>query len=154
MKLARNSVPFKVTNFDIDFEERLGTFTIYADFSIDALNTLAGKAILDREVDYPYILRHTNLVYKLLDANMSIWLSATEANTKGLFHYIMDRFRKMYAKGTNQNGFEVSPSSKWKISSLSYSGIELDGDPSRYDSYFSNGIVKLKIFGEFALRQV
>jgi len=153
-KLANRLVPFRVTNFDIDFEDRLGTFTIYADFSIDALNAITKKPILERLVDYPYVLKHTKLIYKLLDLNMSIWMNTAGSSTKGLFKYVMERFRKMYEKGSNPGGFEVLPNTKWKISSLSYSGIELDGEPSQYDTYFQNGIVKLKVFGEFALREV
>ena len=154
IKLANKPVPFRVTNFDIDFEERLGTFTIYADFSIDAINVIAGKEILEHVMDYPYILRHTKLIYRLLDHNMGIWMDSVGSSNRGLFSYIMERFRKIYEKGSNKDGFEVSPTSKWKISSLSYSGIELGGEPSQYDLYFQNGIVKLKVFGEFALRQV
>lgn len=154
MKLANKGVPFRVTNFDIDFEERLGTFTLYADFSIDAVNLVAGKKLLDREVDYPYILRHPKVVYKLLDSNMGIWVNATSQGNKGLFHYVLERFRQMYGKGKNPGGFEIKPTSKWRVSSLSYSGLELDGDPVSYDTYFNNGYVKLKVFGEFALRQL
>jgi len=154
LKLAQKPIPFKVNNFDIDFEERLGTFTIYADFSVDAINLIAGKQVLEREVDYPYILRHPKLIYSILDNNMNIWLNSTESSKKGLLFYVLQRFRQMYGKGQNTGGFEISTSSKWRISSLSYTGIELDGDPVDYDVYFSQGIVKLKVFGEFALRQV
>ncbi|NBW58249.1 hypothetical protein EBR43_10825 [bacterium] len=154
LKLANQVIPFKITNFDIDFEDRLGKFTAYIDLSIDAVNKKAGKALLEREVDYPYILSHAKLVYKLLEDHLNLWLTAAPSSTGGLFHYIMLRFRQMYEKGNNTGGFEIKKTSKWRISSLSFTGLSLDGDPSNYDVYFGNNIVKLKVFGEFALREV
>jgi len=157
MKLSKKIVPFKVTNFDVDFEERLGRFRMYADFSIDAINEISkntsGKDLIKHKVDYPYIINHPNLVYKLLDNNMKVWLHPESGSNASLFKVIMSRFRSLHPKG-NGSGFEVSPNSKWRLSSLSYYGIELDNNSSNYDTNFTNGIIKLNILGEFALREI
>lgn len=156
IKLANKKVPFKVTNFDVDFEERLGRFRIYADFSIDAINKIASHSgrdnLISSQVDYPYIISHPKLIYNLLDANMSIWLNPDSSSNASLFKVIMSRFRSLYS--SKDGNFTVSPNSKWRLSSLSYYGVELEGNPSQYESNFNGGIIKLNVLGEFALRQI
>lgn len=159
IRIAQKSVPFRVTNYDLDFDRNLGTFTAYVDFSIDAINVAAtklyGKSVLDQAMDYPYVLSKVDLLYKFLDGNPHLWLHDKDnLGRKRLVHFILDSFKEVYEPGSNPGDFEVSKNSKWKVWSLSYTGVELDGPASSYDLNFNNGIVKIKVHGRFSLREL
>jgi len=159
MRIAQKRVPLRATNFDLDFDRNLGTFTAYIDFSIDALNVasekLYGKTLVEQAMDYPYVLAKVDLLYKLLNGNTNLWLHDSEdATRKRLIEFILTSFKEVYEPGTNKGDFEVSKSSQWKVWSLSYTGVELDGPASSYDLNFNNGLVKIKVHGRFSLREL
>jgi hypothetical protein len=159
LHIAQKRVPLRATNFDLDFDKNLGTFTAYLDFSIDALNVAAeklyGKSIINQVMDYPYVLSRVDLLYKLLNGNTKLWLhDSEEPSMRRLVDFILSSFKEVYEPGTNTGDFEVSKNSKWKVWSLSYTGVELDGPASSYDTNFNNGLVKIKVHGRFSLKEL
>lgn len=137
--------PIKVKDLEVDFENQTGSFTLDLEIDTDLLG-------VNSLVEYPYVIRDPNKVYTLLgkDEYRPYWLKNPKLP---LFDTIVVRFHEHYDKGNNPGGFEVSSGSKWRLSSLSFTGLELSGSPRDYDSNFVRGVVGVRVHGEFALRK-